>query len=158
MTSRIIVAIVAAVLSLAAPVAAQPVSVPCSDAEDTVYRFYTQVPTRATQRTSEYDFEIWNTNTFGTKSTIIRLDVQQYNQRSGWNTRLSIPRVSRVSEYFKGNVRLHWRQWTDVRVGCEGEGGVIMKVNNRVVLRNGGRDGSAHTALVCCPGNTHCNP
>ena len=135
MTSRIIVAIVAivaVVLSFAAPVDAAPVSVSCSDAADTVWRFYAPANSRATPTTFVYDFEVWQTNPIGF-NTIIRLDVQQYIRGSGWNTRLSIPRTT---AYFNGNVRLQTRQWTDVRVGCEGEGEVILKVNHRVLVES----------------------
>ena len=129
MTSRIIVAIVAiaaAVLSLAAPVAveaqtADPVVFACSEAADTaVWRFYT--PTAIPPLVHD----------FAARSNLptdkIGLHVEQY--AGDWNTRLSIPAGS-LDPYAAGSTRLQAGQWTDVGIQCEGEGEVTLTVTRR---------------------------
>ena len=124
MTSKIIVAIVAAVLSLAAPVAVEaqpvePVTFACSEAADSaVWRFYTarSIPPLV------HDFAAQS----NLPTDKIGLHVEQY--AGDWNTRLSIPAGNL---YAAGSTRLQAGQWTDVGVQCEGEGDVILTVTRR---------------------------
>ena len=136
MTSKIIVAIVAiaaAVLSLAAPVAVEaqpvePVVFACSEAADTaVWRFYT--PTSIPPIVHDFDARS------NLPTDRVSLYVEQY--AGDWNTRLSIPADS-LDPYATGSTRLQAGQWTDVGVWCEGEGDVTLTVTRRrdVTLRS----------------------
>lgn len=129
MTSKIIAAIVAiaaAVLSLAAPVAVEaqpvePVTFACSEAADSaVWRFYTAVSLPPLV----HDFDARS----NLPTDKIGLHVEQY--AGDWNTRLSIP-AGNLEPYAAGSTRLQAGQWTDVGVQCEGEGEVTLTVTRR---------------------------
>ena len=149
MTTKIIVAIVAiaaAVLSLAAPVAveAQPVELACSDADSATWRF------SAVSRV--YDFAVQS----DLPADKVSLRVVQYiGSPRAWTTRLSLS-GDNLNSNATGTARLQGSAWTEVRVRCDGEGDVTLTVTSRAPVRlvpryGTGSDGAGSAVLqVVC--------